>query len=67
MAYKYFVEYNNNQFDMDGLTPKIKEKLTEEKIKAKDIKNINVYFQPETEKTFVVVELKDETEKSFEL
>ena len=31
MAYKYFVEYNNNQFDMDGLTPKIKEKLTEEK------------------------------------
>ena len=43
MAYKYFVEYNNNQFDMDGLTPKIKEKLTEEKIKAKDIKNINMY------------------------
>ena len=67
MKVEYTVEYNGNQTKMSDLVPAIKKAITERGLKLKDVKLTNVYFQPESGKTFVVAVLADGSEIDFAL
>ena len=67
MKIEYTVEYNGKQTKMSDLVPEIKKAIAAKGLKLKDVKLTNVYFQPESNATFVVVVLADGSEVDFAL
>ena len=55
MKIEYYVELGGNQTDLKGLAEIVKETWKGYGNKIKDLKNIDIYFKPEEQKCYYVI------------
>lgn len=67
MKSELFIEFNNHQINSKLITKKAKEIWKSKGNKVKDLKRLDLYFQPETKRCYYIFNEKDEGNNYFEI